>query len=118
MVAKTIDDNETIAELYINMITNASIPTAISVESLINETIKDKTLIEVKKLILGESYDSNVQHFNNFNKIKEELSIATSGLILKNTKIIIPSSLQKQIITIAHSGHQGGSQWSSFKLNS
>ena len=105
--AKTIDDNETIAELYINTITNASVPSAISIDKLIQETNKDGTLLEVKKLILNEKFNEKVPYFSNYNRIKDELSIASNGLLLKNTKIIIPTNLQHQIISIAHNGHQG-----------
>ncbi|CAB4029109.1 hypothetical conserved 1030 [Paramuricea clavata] len=40
-------------------------------------------------------------------KLKDELSITNNGILLRDTRIIIPKSLQSRTLPIAHEGHQG-----------
>ena len=54
----------------------------------------------------------NNQHMNDsdikpFIKIKDELSIADDGIIMKGHQIIIPESLKRRILYLAHESHQG-----------
>lgn len=103
----THDDYETIAESYINTITKYSIPSAVNRKDLIYETNNDPILIEIKKLINNEKHNKKVEFYKSFTDIQNELSITSDGLILRNTKVIIPNNIQKQIIQIAHASHQG-----------
>ena len=42
-----------------------------------------------------------------FHKIRQKLTITTSKLLLRATRIVLPNSLRTQAINIAHEGHQG-----------
>ena len=41
-----------------------------------------------------------------YQQIKQELSIS-NGVILRGTRIIVPEKLQRRMVMLAHSGHQG-----------
>jgi len=42
-----------------------------------------------------------------FRLFKDELKITSDGLVLKQNKIVIPKALQKKVVKLAHTGHQG-----------
>jgi transposase InsO family protein len=48
--------------------------------------------------------DAEVKPFLN---VSEELSISKSGLILRNSLIVVPKLLQEKVLALAHEGHQG-----------
>ncbi|CAF1014486.1 unnamed protein product [Brachionus calyciflorus] len=50
------------------------------------------------------------QETKKYKNIIEELTVTANGLILRNSKLVIPTSLQKRIIEIAHEGHLGTSK--------
>ncbi len=42
-----------------------------------------------------------------FQKIASELSVTESGVLLRGRRIVVPASLRKKMVEIAHEGHQG-----------
>ena len=48
--------------------------------------------------------DKQIQSFRN---ICYELTVTNHGLLVRNTRLVIPEALQKEAIIIAHEGHQG-----------
>lgn len=101
--AETDRSLERATECYINMLCDRAIPKAITRAELLNATLDDQKLAEVTKMLRGE------KHFKipEFEKLKQELSCADDGLILRGSQIVVPEKLQKRIIAIAHSGHMG-----------
>ena len=46
--------------------------------------------------------------FNALARIKTELATTNAGnILLRGTRIVIPQSLQRRVIRLAHGGHQG-----------
>ncbi len=65
-----------------------------------------KTLQDVKQAISSSNWNS--PEVQSFETVKDELSINQSnGVILRGTRIVIPTSLQKCTVQVAHEGHQG-----------
>lgn len=84
-------------------------------------TKNDSTLCEVIHLIKNNSRSlSDKQDFAGgvdvaalkaFNKIKDELTVtATNDVVLRGTKIVIPSSLQLRAISLTHESNLGWSK--------
>lgn len=104
-----------IAEEFVNYLTDKSIPKAMTLEQVINETSTDALLQDVIKAIksnrwyhVASQLSQNEQKmFTLMEKISYELSVTEDGILLKGNKIVLPQSLQKQAIDLAHSGHQG-----------
>ena len=42
-----------------------------------------------------------------FKKLRSELSVTRVGLLLKGTKMVVPTKLQERVVELALQGHQG-----------
>ena len=103
-------------EAEIRMITNYAIPTAMSLQQVQDVTLTDATMIRLVELIhSGKWYEANKPSANvdtNFimrcARIKDELTTTRErDIVLWGHRIVLPKSLQQQVISLAHSGHQG-----------
>lgn len=95
-------------EKHVNQIAIQQVPSVISVEQMLEAISKDDELTRVKKLIISKfKVKKELFAINNFRYILAELSIASNGLILRNDLLVIPKSLQQQVIDYAHEGHPG-----------
>ena len=77
--------------------------------SLPKETEKDETLITLKNTILKgwpEKRDECPQNLKSYWNYRDELSVL-DGLILKGTRIIIPSECRDDVLEKLHEGHFG-----------
>ena len=92
-------------EEYVNMLVDYNLPLHVRIESIIQATKEDVILKKVKMMLLDDNY--NDEDVKEYCKVKNELSVLTDGLVLYGNKIIIPQSLQEDIVKIAHLGHQG-----------
>ena len=111
-------EHESIAEEYVNFVTSQSVPKALNENDILKETLQDDTLNAVKMLhetnkwyLVDQGYDfgDNVQlsSLRSFSKVRHELSVTASGLVLKGSKLVIPANLQQTTVNLAHEGHQG-----------
>ena len=99
--------SEIITENYINMVESLSTPNAISTEELQEETNNDATLNMVKRALKDSQNWHKHEELLPYLKIRDELSTTENGIILRGTRIIVPQSLQRSILALAHEGHQG-----------
>lgn len=93
-------------EEFINMIELQLVPKSIHLNEIIAATVQDNTMNLIKAMIV-ENKIANNQELKPFKQIKHELSITANGVILRGQQIVIPKSLQKQIVNVAHEGHLG-----------
>ena len=94
-----------IAEEYINFVTTAAVPHKMNVEEIIQATEKDEALIALKNAVMSGSWDN--PKVKPYRMLKDEITIDHNNkILLRGTRIIIPASLQKRTIQIAHEGHQ------------
>lgn len=100
----TQPEKENAGEDYIRYVTCNAVPKAMSLEEVRIETQRDLSL---QKLMLaiqsGRWHDSDLSCYSPF---RDELSV-TDGVILRDHRLIIPSSLRQRTIDIAHHTHQG-----------
>ena len=74
-------------------------------KSLNLHTNTDPNLNAVRKAI--ESGDCCTDRVKPFLNIKEEIAVDhANGILLRGTRVVIPSTLQANIISLAHKGHQ------------
>ena len=102
------------AEQYINHICSTAIPKAMSIDEVIEETKNDKTMQALQTVIKSnhwhrlDEFDSEIRReIELFKNVRNELCISSKGLILRGSRIILPRSLRKQAVDLAHEGHQG-----------
>ena len=95
-----------IAEEYMNFMTVNAAEAAIPLEVIKEHTSNDSTLMAVQKAVhSGDWADKLVKLFVN---VKDEIAADNkNGVVQRGTKIIIPVTLQKRIVKLAHTGHQG-----------
>ena len=106
---------EKIAEEYIQYLTDNSIPKAMSLQQVQEETSKDNTLQAVLSAVRTGQWCKHAttvlsEHQKMFETLKQcahQLTTTQDELLLKSRKIVIPHSLQEQAVHLAHCGHQG-----------
>ena len=86
---------------------NSITPNAIKLEEIQSETKADPSLQKLIKLIMIGKRSKDRQ-LAPYMKIFNDLTLDPSGtIILKNQKILIPFSIHRKVIELAHHGHQG-----------
>ena len=101
------DRTSRIAEEYVNFIMNMPVPIALSVETIKQATLADNTLQAVICAIKENRWHGD--QLKPYYNMRDELCVAgdDQSIVLRNNRIIIPSSLQQQTIDLAHAGHRG-----------
>lgn len=111
----TASREQKIAEEYVNYITMTSTPKALTVHEIEEATKVDATLQAASKAIETDNWyeaskrsDVDSLAYNALQKVKDELTVsATAQVILRGTRIVVPSKLQERVVSLAHEGHQG-----------
>ena len=95
-----------VAEDYINFITKAAIRPAFTLEEIKCATEEDKVLRGLRAAIQAGCWNCDI--VSAFKNIRDEISVDhRHKILLRGTRIILPSSLQRRAIKIALEGHQG-----------
>jgi hypothetical protein len=72
----------------------------VSIDRIVTETDNDPNLSLIKKHIM---YNDSINNLSNkFKSIVDEISLAGSGVLLKEDRIMIPASMEKELINQAH----------------
>ena len=108
---------ENIAEEYVEFISQTSVPNAITLEEVQAATAKDKVLQTVIELCNTgrwhqvNKYDVDRAALRQFQNVRDKLTVNRHGnLLLRNTRIVMHTSLQARAVQLAHEGHQGTSK--------
>ena len=106
---------EKVAEEYINYVFTNAVPKALTQEEIMIATKEDATLQAVILALktgqwhnLRSSDAIDMATFDALARVKTDLATANAGnTLLRGTRIVIPQSLQRRVIRLAHEGHQG-----------
>lgn len=105
---------EKIAEQYVNFVTATSVPRAMTVNDIQAATSRDPTLMKAIDLArTGRWFEIekitdpaiNIHELRQYNNCRDELTCHVDNILLKDDKIVIPTSLLA--VSLAHEGHQG-----------
>lgn len=91
------DDN------YVNLVINQSCPTAVSLQEIKDASQNDIELKRVKEGVYTNIWDSAVNRYKLF---QHELCFQEE-ILLRGTKIVIPTKLRSKVLMAAHEGHPG-----------
>ena len=94
-----------LTEEYVNFLTQNSIPKAMTLEEIQAATDSDKTLKGLRAAIKLNKWDYDV--VKPFKNVKDELTVTSTGIVLRGSRIVILKSLQQRAIDIAHETHPG-----------
>ncbi|KAK7099608.1 hypothetical protein V1264_003723 [Littorina saxatilis] len=100
---QTPPTRENAGEEYIRYVTRNAIPKAMTVQEVRDATQQDDTLENLMCAVQSGRWDCNLTEYARF---KDELSVH-DGVILRGHRLIIPASLQRKVVEIAHQSHQG-----------
>ena len=91
-------------DIFINRVIQDQLTQAITLEILRAATATDPELQLLKEDIITNKTSRN--HLISFQKVFHELSYI-EGIIMRGSQAVIPTSLQAEIIELAHEGHMG-----------
>ena len=94
------------SENYINYLFDQAIPKSIDYKDIIRETNDDIKLQELIRRIRGSKFNLNKRKSTEYDHVFHELSVTNQNVIMKQRQIVVPESLRKRVVEIAHEGHQ------------
>ena len=95
---------ENAGEEYIRYIARNSTPKSMTLQEVKTAMQSDQTLQKVMVAVpTGKWYDKDIENFAHF---RDDLSIH-DGLVLRGHRLVVPSSLQHKVVSIAHQSRQG-----------
>ena len=92
-------------ESFIAMLTNAAVPKTMTITEIKSATDSDRILQALRAAVRLNHWDCDA--IKPFKAIKDVLTIGAFNIVLRGTRIVIPESLQKKAIDLAHTTHQG-----------
>ena len=97
---KDNDSDENEVSAYVNFLVTKMAPKSISLEDIKSETAKDISSVAVKTALLsGKWYGNPI--LEPYRRFQNELT-DHEGIILRETRIVLPKSLQKRALQIEH----------------
>ena len=103
-------ENQEISNL-LYMLHSTQVVDYISIGKISEETRKDKVLCKIQNMIrkgqrsIPKNEDDDVRKFD---PILQDLTLAANGIILKDDRLVLPTSLQPLAIELAHRGSHPG----------
>ena len=91
-----------LAEEYVYFVTKYATPVAITTREIEQQSGVDAEMSQVRRAVDTSKWDE----LPDFKHVKDEITLI-GCLLLRGQRIIIPKSLRKQILDLAHEGHQG-----------
>ena len=104
-----------LAESMVNYISATSAPKPLPLNDIREATLADDTLQAVMAAMRDNQWHKHktdpgvdMMAFQSCFRLKDELCSNQDGdILLRGTRIVIPSSLQQHVVDLAHMGHQG-----------
>lgn len=90
-------------ENYLNLVVAESRPTAITLHELTQACERDPELKLVKNGVYNNNWEQSVSTY----KVFEHELCFQDNLLLRGSKIVIPSTLRPKVLAAAHEGHPG-----------
>ena len=94
-----------LADEYVNLLAISAVPKAMTMSEIQIATDADKALQSLRAAIRHNMWDCDL--VKPYRNIKDELTVAPQNIVLRGSRIVIPTSLQQKAIDLAHDTHQG-----------
>lgn len=91
------------SENYINQIVSYSRPVAVPLKEIETCSLGDEEILKVKEGIFNNVWHDSINYYKN---IQNELCF-NGNILLRGTRIVIPSNLHQRVLEAAHEGHPG-----------
>ena len=87
------------AEQYISYVPENSVPKAMTLEEIENESSKDELFQRLRQYIHEDKWSVRDKTLTPYYKVRRELSVQ-GNLILRGCKLVIPRKLQARVLSI------------------
>jgi len=110
------ESKRNLAEEYVNFIAQMAVPNAMALDEVKAASVQDKTIQKAIELTKnGKWYelkdmsdpDLDMEELLSYKSVKDELTVHSETVLLRNDNIVMPKSLRAQAIKLGHEGHQG-----------
>lgn len=98
---ETIDDFDGETEIAIRAVQETA---AIDISEVVEATEKDGELQAIKQAVMDQNWTAD--QVKSYSPFQTEMSYI-NGLIMRGSKLVIPLSLRKRMLLLAHEGHPG-----------
>lgn len=88
---------------HICQIVDFARPQAVSLKEILDSSMDDQEILNVKEGLYHNIWNDHVKLYKIF---QNELCFH-EGILLRGTRIVIPSALRKRVLDAAHEGHPG-----------
>ena len=96
--------NRNKTENYVNFLAESCVPTAMSLREIESESLKDPDLESVRQCLLSGKW--HTLRATEYMLVRNELS-CINNVVLRGTRIVIPTKLREHVLDIGHEGHPG-----------
>ena len=97
-----------LAEEYVHFLAANAVPKAMTLDEIQFATKQDSQQWHKIDNLPTEHQEADQAELKMFRKVKEELTVSDeSDIVLKNSRIVVPTVLREKAISLAHEGHQG-----------
>lgn len=97
------DISETGGEKILRAALASTVPRAMSIEEIEKATASDEEMVKIMEAVMSEDWSEVSTEYAPF---RREIC-AVGGVLMKGEKMIIPRSLEQQVLDLAHQGHPG-----------
>ena len=95
-----------VADEYVNFVLHHAVPKALTLEEVVQSTLKDNELQAVTRAVQTDKWN-NDPLLAPFYNVRHELTVTMQGVVLRDHRIVMPQALRDRTLSIAHQGHQG-----------
>ena len=104
-----------IAEDYVKFLRHHTVPKALTLSEIEEETQKDHTMQAVRSFIQQGNWPNFITYHKPqvnkdeliiFHKVRQELTVCDK-VLLKRNLLVLPKSLRNRVLSLAHQGHLG-----------
>ena len=109
---------QNLSDEHVRFVVNHAVPVALDVNTIRRATQDDPTCQKLIELLQNNSWNSlntnnlhpeiNTAELRAYDLLEQELSLTPeANLIIRGNRLVIPTKLRQQVISLAHEGHQG-----------
>lgn len=96
-----------IADEYVNFIQNHSVPKSFTLAELEEATTNDEELQALTVALKSGNWTKKSPFLKPYYHLRNEFVLANNGMVLRDSRIVIPRNLRQRTLEIAHQSHQG-----------
>ena len=107
-----------LSDEHVRFVVNHAVPAALDINVIRRAVQEDPTCQKLIELLQNNSWNSlnadnlnpeiNIAELRTYELLKQELSLTPEAdLIIRGNRLVIPTKLRQQVISLAHEGHQG-----------